>query len=542
MRLKMTEQSRRELADAIRPEYRKANFKRKTQLLQGFVLATGYNRKYATTLLSREPAKKRTRQRPKLYDQKVVSALVLCWEAANYICAKRLIPFLPVLVPSLQRNGRLQLDNETLTKLLTISAATADRIFSGERKERCKNPTLTKTGNLLRKHIEIRTFADWNESCPGFFEADTVGHHGGNIRGLYAYTLTMTDIATGWTELAGLRKKTEDEALHAIQSIQKSIPFTMLGIDTDNGSEFMNYGLISWCEDERITFTRSREYKKNDQCYVEEKNGSVVRKLVGHYRYASDKAFEALQSLYRFARLYVNYFQPSVKLKIKSRVGAKAKKQYDVAQTPFQRLLAFDMEEAQKLRLQAEFESLDPVLLLTEIRELQQVLLNEGHKPQRIEFAGPTSNVQVLPPGPREEPAKNSPVYKHSEKQSVLDKVWERFLALPEGATATRHTFSDLGESSTVNIAIRELVTQGLVEKIRWATYSRTYTAGPSKPRREGAGTSARIREYFLSNEGKTVTMKELLELGNPLTVRTIIRTLKRSGFIESCGWGQYRR
>lgn len=541
----MTAESRKELAKSIRAEYAKATFKRKTELLHGFVVATGYNRKYAMGLLKSEPAEKGKRQRPRVYDEKAREALICCWEAANYICAKRLVPFLPVLLGCLERSGRLQLENETLAKLLKLSAATADRILKRERAERHKNPALTKPGSLLRKHIEIRTFADWNDARPGFFEADTVGHHGGNIRGTFAHTLTMTDIATGWTELVALRSKTEEEALRAIQTIRKTIPFKLLGIDTDNGSEFMNYGLIGWCEQEKLTFTRSREYKKNDQCYVEEKNGSVVRKLVGHYRYESAKAFGLLESLYELARIYVNYFQPSVKLKTKSREGAKAKRKYDVAQTPFQRLLAFGIDDEQKQWLQAEFESLDPVRLLDEIRRLQHALQEVGHR--HVEVVEPAEVSTPLPSAMNKSEKRTTqkqkpPKGKTSNKTNVVQAVWTRFLSLPNEATMSRHDLADLGKPATVSMAINELVKRGFIEKVGWGTYRRTSNQHPVQIPSNTPGITAAIRDHFLKHEGQPVSIKELLLLGDNLTVRHAIAKLKSRGFIESCGWGKYKR
>lgn len=236
--------------------------------------STGYGRKHAVALLN--SAKERT-QNPqgkggqREYGDDVKQILVQLWRVANEICSKRLIPFLPDLIEASERTGRLQLEAEVRTKLLKLCAATADNWLASERKAHGRGLTTTRPGKLLKRQIPVRTFADWNDVKPGFFEADLVAHCGDNISGSFLNSLVLTDIATTWTECFALLNKCEQEVLAALKKAQKLLPILLLGFDSDNSSEFINYGLQDFCEAERITFTRSRPYKKNDQCHVEQK-------------------------------------------------------------------------------------------------------------------------------------------------------------------------------------------------------------------------------------------------------------------------------
>lgn len=248
----------------------------------------------------------------------------------------------------------------------------ADRLLKQERKKYPRRKSTTKPGYLLKKHIPIRTYSDWSDIRPGFLEADLVAHAGSSASSQFLHTLTMTDIATGWTECSALICKSEISVLRALCSVQNELPFPLLGLDTDNGSEFINHGVLNWCESENITFTRSREYKKNDQAHLEEKNGSIVRRLIGHDRYEGEESWKILTWLYRVARLYVNYFQPSLKLSSKERDGGNVKRIYEQAATPFQRLMGSTaISEETKRKQQKRFESLDPVMLLGELEKLQ---------------------------------------------------------------------------------------------------------------------------------------------------------------------------
>src|SRR6056297_1916965 len=373
----MSFQAKRELLANVAPRYREENKKHKSVILNEFILATGYSRKYAIRLLSSKelPVVRRIKKpRPRIYNSDVQEALKIAWAASNYIASKRLAPFLKDLVPTLERYGHLELNDETRSQLISISPATIDRILKPIRNNGL-NMSTTKPGKLLKHQIPIRTFTDWEEDEPGFFEADLVAHCGWSMEGEFLYTLVLTDIATGWIECLALPYRSGSAVIHALDKAQELIPFSILGIDTDNGTEFINTELIRYCEKEKITFTRGRAYKKNDQCYVEQKNRIVVRQIVGYDRFEGHHAYMQLSELYRAVRLYVNFFQPSMKLKKNWRDNSKIKKTYDAAQTPFQRLkqaVKIQKETIEKLELVNY--SLDPVRLLKQIQFLQDAL------------------------------------------------------------------------------------------------------------------------------------------------------------------------
>ena len=376
----MSLSARKELLVAIRSKYSKSRSKEKTKILDGFIAATGLKRKYAISLLNVKtptdtPPKKRGRK-PK-YGTEVQQVLKTLWYAANRVCSKRLAPFIPELIEVLEQHGHLSLAPDVRSKIVEMSAATIDRLLSKERTRQGKGISTTAPGSLLKKQIQVRTFADWNEKVPGFMEIDLVAHCGGNLEGTYLNTLTMVDIVTGWVELGVLLYKNGAQVLTVIDVVRQVLPFQLLGIDSDNGSEFINYDLLGYCEKEKITFTRSRAYRKNDQAHVEEKNGSVVRRMVGYNRYEGEQAYQALVKLYSLLRLYINYFQPSLKLLSKIRIGSKVIKKYDEAKTPYQRLMnapGFSKEAQTKLR--ETYKKLDPIELLNRVEEQQKIFFN----------------------------------------------------------------------------------------------------------------------------------------------------------------------
>lgn len=371
--------SRRELLAVVAPRYRAARGEERGRILEEFVASTGYHRKYALSVLNHPITKgtaRKKRVRPRQYVFAVQQALVMCWRAANGICSKRLVPYLPELVRVLEHYGELHLEAQTKVRLLALSPATADRLLQAERM-RAKPHGLgtTKPGTLLKSAIPIRTFAEWDEAVPGFTEIDLVVHCGTTTRGEYLHSLTVTDVATGWTECVALRNRGQQSVFQALVLARERLPFPLRGIDSDNGSEFINAHLLRYCQEQALTFTRSRPYKKNDQAYVEQKNWSIVRQLVGYERYESASAFEALAALYEVVRLYVNFFQPSLKLVSKERVGSKVKKKYDQAKTPYQRVLESEqVSEEVKVRLRQQYATLNPVALLRQMQRLQAVL------------------------------------------------------------------------------------------------------------------------------------------------------------------------
>lgn len=370
--------TRKELVAALQSRYGSATLDERIRILDEFVALTGYHRKHAIRLLREKPgAAKGTRERSRLYDEAVRQTITVLWEAADRVCGKRLKALIPKLVDAMERHGHLDLDPLVKTKLFEVSAATIDRMLAnarlqidGQRKRR------TGVGSAIRRSIPVRTFADWRDPPPGFFEIDMVEHCGGSkTDGEFVHTLTLTDIASGWTECVAMRTRNQMRVIEAFEKAAADLPFAMLGVDSDNDSAFMNQNVFDYCKEHGLEQTRSRAYKKNDQAWVEQKNGAVVRRLVGYGRLSGNDARDALAQLYASSRLYINFFQPSFKLKSKTRDGARVHKVYLAPTTPCDRLLAHDsVDPAIKEKLKAQFNSLDPVRLLQEIRAAQQTL------------------------------------------------------------------------------------------------------------------------------------------------------------------------
>jgi hypothetical protein len=363
----MTNQGKRELLKAVQPRYFKASRGQKSRILDEFVAATGYHRKYAIHLLLHGPPRRsKTKSGRRLtYGPDVVAALAQVWEVSGHLCGKRLHPFLPDLVEALERYGELRLAPETRDKLLQMSASTIDRRLKRARARfGARGHTTTRPGTLLKHSVPVRTFADWNEQRPGFLEMDLVAHCGDSAAGEFLHTLCAVDIETRWTEPVALPNKGQKATFEGIQILRQRLPFPMLGLDSDSGAEFINHHLIRYCRDEHITFTRSRPYKKNDQAHVEQRNWTVVRQIIGYARYESPEALKRLASIYEDLRLFVNFFQPVMKLTHKTRIGSKVRKTYDTAQTPYQRILASpDVDQADKDRLTDHYNSLNPAEL-----------------------------------------------------------------------------------------------------------------------------------------------------------------------------------
>ena len=369
----ISRKARVELVNAVGERYRASGKVDKTRILDEFVRLTGYHRKHAVRVLQRQaPAETpHTSARPRLYDEAARQALVVMWEASDRICGKRLRPLLPLLISALESHGHLQLDEVVRKKLLRVSASTIDRLLAPARaaspRKRRNNPP------VVRSQIPVRTFADWGDPLPGFMEMDLVGHCGGSASGRYNHTLVLTDIFSGWTECVALAVRDSSLVVDALTNLRVAMPFVLRGVDTDNGGEFANDILLQFSRQNDVEFTRSRPYKKNDQAWVEQKNGAVVRRIVGYGRLEGVAAAESLARLYGSSRLFVNFFQPSFKLISKERVGARVRKQYQAPQTPCARLLSSpDVTDKSKERLRAVLASLDPLRLLDEIRTMQR--------------------------------------------------------------------------------------------------------------------------------------------------------------------------
>jgi hypothetical protein len=287
------------------------------------------------------------------------------------LCSKRFRPFLPELVGILRRKGELKIKDETESQLCRMSASTIDRVLRCWRRDEPRHGlSTTKPGTLLKDAIPVRTFSEWNGSKPGFLEVDLVAHCGESAEGFYLTTLSAVDVATGWYEPVAVWGKGQARVGGAIYDVRRRLPMSLLGLDSDNGSEFINQSLYGYCLRNAITFTRSRSYKKNDSCHVEQKNWSVVRRVIGYDRFSTKAALKALEDVYTLLRLYVNFFQPVLKLVGKSRQGTKVHKVYDTAQTPYQRLLRSGvLTEEKKCELASIYATLNPVTLLKQIRQ-----------------------------------------------------------------------------------------------------------------------------------------------------------------------------
>lgn len=370
--------TRKELIAAVGQRYREASKSERTKILDELAKLTKYHRKHAIRVLTRTPCDPRQRVgRDRLYDEAVQQALIVLWEAADRLCGKRLKALIPMLMDAMERHGHLSLDPTVKDKLLSVSAATIDRALrvtreriDGQRKRR------TGVGAAIRRSIPVRTFSDWQDPPPGFFEVDMVEHCGGpKTDGNYVHSLVLTDIASGWTECVAMPVRNQLLVVQGMSKVASDLPFPMLGVDTDNDSAFMNQTVFDYCKEFGLEQTRSRAYKKNDQAWVEQKNGSIVRRLVGYGRLSGKAGTQALAQLYAVSRLYINFFQPSFKLMSKIRDGARVRKKYHPPTTPCDRLLGLpSVGETTKAALREQFTALDPVRLLQEIRASQNTL------------------------------------------------------------------------------------------------------------------------------------------------------------------------
>ena len=366
----MSQGSKRELLETIQPRYRKAGRKEKQKILDEFVADTGYHRKYAIRVLNsvkhKEHSKKPEPRR--IYQGEVVTTLEYIWEVCGQICSRRLQPFLPEIVKVLERNHEIHMTPETKKLLLQMSRSSIDRCLSTTYQTHPHGLSTTRPGTLLKKSIPIRTYTPWDEEKPGFMEIDLVAHCGDTTEGQFVNTLTSVDISTGWTECQAVFPRNRHTVLEAIKAIQARLPFDLLGLDSDNGSEFINETLLQYCQYQKITFTRSRPYHKNDQAHVEQKNWSVVRHLVGYDRFETIAEYNLLQNIYTDLSLYFNFFQPVLKLTSKELMEKRIIKHYDTAATPYQRVLASnEIPFEVKARLTNIYVRLNPVTLRNSI-------------------------------------------------------------------------------------------------------------------------------------------------------------------------------
>lgn len=374
---KLAREARAQLILAISERYRRADKTARSVILDEFVAVTGFHRKHAIRVLNGgQELRPSTRSaRPTLYDEAVRQSLVVLREASDRICGKRLKPLIPLLIESLERHGHLNLDSVVRSKLLKVSAATIDRLLAPARHATGDRRRPSKP--RVRASIPVRTAGDRPSDVPGFVEADLVAHCGGSMAGSFVHTLVLTDVATGWVECLPIAVRDASIVLDAVRAIRRSLPFPLQGLDTDNGTEFVNAAMKAYCDEEGIEFTRSRPYRKNDQAWVEQKNGAVVRRMVGYGRLEGVAAAESPGRLYSATRLFVNFYQPSFKLISKSRHGGRTRKQYETPTTPAARLAAHpSLSDEMKYRLRAVTLSTDPLRLLEEIRAVPHHIAN----------------------------------------------------------------------------------------------------------------------------------------------------------------------
>lgn len=368
--------TKKELISATKPRYLKASKKEKGKILDEFCANTGYVRNYAVRILAagydcNKVARVGRRVRKRKYGHDVMTVVTKIWELLDYPCGSRLKPSLPELYETLIRFKELNFNYEINEQLKTISEKTLDRRLKHEREQRRlkRNRGTTRHGSMLKSSIPIR-LTNWDTEEMGFTEIDTVAHNGGDPSGVFVFTLDQTEIYSGWTEQQAVLGKGQVGVLNALKNIRKTLPFDLIGIDGDNGGEIINYHMLKYCTEEKLSYTRSRPNMKNDNAYIEQKNDTHVRRLVGYGRFDTQEQVNLLNDLYRNEyRLMTNFFRPMMKIKSKEKINNSiCKKTYDQAKSPYQRLLACpELTQERKNHMTELYLSLNPVQLKHEI-------------------------------------------------------------------------------------------------------------------------------------------------------------------------------
>lgn len=386
----MSLSTRREYLIKIKPRYLKASKEEKTHMLDEFCESTKMNRKYVMSLLQARVALTWKQERPRkargpVYDNAVTYYVKKIWDILDAPCGQRLASALPATIDALVRHREMTIPEEIQRKLVKISSSTIDRLL--KRWKRMKRRSLhgtTKPGSLLKRQIPIQ-LSRWDEHRLGFSEIDLCAHNGGNPEGDFAHTLVDTDLSSGWTEQEAILGKAQKRVQQSLMFIDHRRPFRRRGIDSDSGGEFINWLLYKFCTSEEIAFTRGRPGKKNDNPYVEQKNYTHVRKLVGYYRYDSERQVDLLNDLYRNEwRRYENFFQPTIKLQAKERIGGHLKKTYERAKTPYQRIMeSAEVDAATKEKLRVVYLAQNPAELKRQIVKKLDGLFATTRRPKR---------------------------------------------------------------------------------------------------------------------------------------------------------------
>jgi len=379
---KVSMKARKEILEQHKAKYRKATKKEKGEILNVVCGATGLSRDRAARLLSSH-MKPKPREKPvlergrkRVYDFETAKALKELWVYMDLACGKRLHEGIADLLDALMRFGEVRYDDEVVSQLKAMSAATMDRLLKKDKEAlRLKGIGTTKPGTLLKRDIPIRLGQEWDDAVPGFVEIDLVAHCGWTTAGEYINTLNVTDICTGWTEPVAVLNKAQRHVFAGLMSVEQRQPFKFLGIDSDNGGEFINQELFRYCNEKGITFTRSRPYTKNDNCHIEQKNWSLVRRHIGYSRFEGEEALRLLNEYYSLLRLYVNFFLPSTKIIEKRRDGAHTYKRYETPLTPYKRVLADTrIDDNKKTSLKKTFLAINPAQMMRDMIRIKDEL------------------------------------------------------------------------------------------------------------------------------------------------------------------------